>query len=449
MKITFLFLIKNANKLVLMLCLLFIYSSVEAQESASIVSKTNTIVGTSMVLHSKVLDQDLEIQISLPKKYHENPSKAYPVLYLLEGQKWFLYTTSLQHIFGEDRITPEFIVVGITTEWVKEGFDKQRRDFFDANAKQFMTYIEKDVIGFIDNNYRTTTVRMLSGWQWAGSFMLETLIHKTSLFDAYFIGNYIPTSVSKGNETLKGLNNLFLNAKDIKPFLYFNTSLLESQNNRGGFHKLKNFLSQKAPQNFKWAFSIIDYEGNFMLGHRDSSLDAISKGLRSFYFDYSSRFILNKEDYDDYTKKGGLHYVKDYYNKRAKRYSLENEKLNSRTILLSINVAISRNDFSAFELLMDAYKKEILEARMRSGHAKIGDFYLKYNQTDKALEIFKAFSVKYANKAEVFFGLGMAYHAKSNYSEAKKAFQKAVELAEKNSNPKLEDYKMHLENINR
>lgn len=152
------------------------------------VRESPNVFGIKIINHSKVLDQDYEFQINLPKSY-DSSNKKYPVLYLLDGEKWHLYSVSLQKIFSEDGVTPEFIVVSLTTAWVEEGYDKQRTEFFGIDSKQFMNHLEKDVIAFVDKKYRTSNERLISGWQWAGSFMMETLIHKPALFETSFLNS--------------------------------------------------------------------------------------------------------------------------------------------------------------------------------------------------------------------------------------------------------------------
>ena len=109
-------------------------------------------------------------------------------------------------------------------------------------------------------------------------------------------------------------------------------------------------------------------------------------------------------------------------------------------------MAMLTNNYTQFKLLMSTYKNEIIDAlNLRSGLTKHGNFYLKHNQPDKAIEVLKFLSNKYSNKAIVFHSLGKAYQANDDTEQAVAAFQQAIELAVKISDEKLEQYKTDLQ----
>ncbi len=69
-------------------------------------------VGQTFLIQSEILNDKREVQVFLPDGYAES-EKDYPVLYILDGQRYFLHGVSLQKSFVEFRQAPEFIVVGI------------------------------------------------------------------------------------------------------------------------------------------------------------------------------------------------------------------------------------------------------------------------------------------------------------------------------------------------
>lgn len=89
--------------------------------------------------------------------------KKYPVIYLLDGQRFFLYGASLIQSFSEFDMTPDFILVGITN------VQSKRMRTFSADAKVFGEYLQNEVITFIDSIYRTsqkTIIIWLGIWWW-------------------------------------------------------------------------------------------------------------------------------------------------------------------------------------------------------------------------------------------------------------------------------------------
>ena len=96
-------------------------------------------VGKTYTLQSKSLKESREIEVYLPDGYGES-DKEYPVLYILDGQKFYLYGVSLQRLFFFRDYTPDFIVVGILNS------SPQRFRHFDSGAAEFINFIEKILI---------------------------------------------------------------------------------------------------------------------------------------------------------------------------------------------------------------------------------------------------------------------------------------------------------------
>ena len=77
------------------------------------ISRKDNVVGATISIQSEIMNDEREIQIFLPGGYADSNSK-YPVLYILDGQRYFLHGVSLQKSFVEFEQTPEFIIVGIS-----------------------------------------------------------------------------------------------------------------------------------------------------------------------------------------------------------------------------------------------------------------------------------------------------------------------------------------------
>jgi enterochelin esterase-like enzyme len=102
-------------------------------------------IGTNYIINSKVLEQDRNIQVYIPNGYEANPLKSYPVLYVLDGQEYFLHGIAYQDMLRFRDKSPEFIIVGINT-------DRQlRRILFYKESDKFITFLNSELIPFIDN----------------------------------------------------------------------------------------------------------------------------------------------------------------------------------------------------------------------------------------------------------------------------------------------------------
>ena len=67
-------------------------------------------IGVNHTIKSSVLNQDRVIQIHTPENYSDS-KKEYPVLYILDGQRFFGHVVSLSNTFKQFNLTPEFIII--------------------------------------------------------------------------------------------------------------------------------------------------------------------------------------------------------------------------------------------------------------------------------------------------------------------------------------------------
>ena len=147
-------------------------------------------------LTSSVDGQEYELYVALPFGY-SGSNKTFPVLYLLDGQFDFPLVAGLLSGQWQDGFVPPLIVVGITWAGERPNYSMLRaRDltptkssrFPSGNAPNFLTFIKKDAIPFIESNYRTTkNERTLMGSSLGGLFTLYALFHETSLFNRYVL----------------------------------------------------------------------------------------------------------------------------------------------------------------------------------------------------------------------------------------------------------------------
>ena len=95
-------------------------------------SQTTISSGSKYSIQSSVFEREREIQVYTPEGYDQD-QKSYPVLSVLDGQRWYLQAVSYQRLFQEYGYTPDFIIVGINTD------DQGRYGFFNntENSSNF------------------------------------------------------------------------------------------------------------------------------------------------------------------------------------------------------------------------------------------------------------------------------------------------------------------------
>lgn len=391
--------------------------------------KIANVLGTNYTFRSEVTGEQQQLQVYVPDSYTENTASKYPVLYILDGQNWFASSVSLHKVFtGSEtnfKSMPDFIVVGITTNW------KKRRDFFkSSNTENALKFIEKEVIAFIDKNFRTSTERILFGWQFAGGFVMNTLSEKPELFNAYLAATPVffdPTKV----------DNLLSAHKNLDSFLYIAGTKEEKET---WVQPTLDILTKKAPKTFNWNYKEITAFGAF--GHRVSPVETIFYGLRAYFYDYPS---LEFQSISDFNKKGGLQYVKEYYKKRAKRYNVS-EEIGQWERYLLVRLAIRENHFPTFELLMNEF--EGFSQNLRDWQIyPCADLYMNNNKPQKAIALYTIAITRNPENARALNALGKAYLAKGDRKKAIKSYKDAIKFAKKNNDENLDKYTSDLDQM--
>ncbi len=156
-----------------------------------------TLPGTQLRhLHSAATGRDYDIQISPPPDYARNPAARYPVLYVLDGQWDFKLMLSVQGGLLYDRFTPPIIIVGITWSGTSPDYDSLRAMDLTPEATRplpgsgaaprFLSFLETELIPFIEAHYRADPARrVLLGSSFGGLFTLYTMFSDPALFSGY------------------------------------------------------------------------------------------------------------------------------------------------------------------------------------------------------------------------------------------------------------------------
>jgi pimeloyl-ACP methyl ester carboxylesterase len=368
--------------------------------------KTKNIVGENITIRSKILEEDRQIQVYLPKDYGTS-NKKYPVVYLLDGQRFFLYGASLVQSFSEFKLTPDFIVVGITN------VQASRMRTFSAGAKKFIKFLENDVVKLVDATYRTSKKRLLFGWAYGGGFGIETLVSKPNLFDGYILSSPFPVSSKMDRFKSFVKKNNTLNS-----FLYFVSDAKEF-GVKGGTEELGSFLNENTTR-LRWTFKVLSGEE-----HRSTVYPALYHGIRDYFEYYTDvRFA----DLEEFTAKGGMTFVRNYYKKRTELYDLPNE-MSTFTKYNLIRLAIRANNLVQFETFLKEFKGLEFITDLRTSWACIlADFYVTSDKKQKALQMYQFITSKHPKSIRAQKGLGDAYSSLKMMVKAKKAYAIAESL---------------------
>lgn len=175
-----------------LLLLLLLSAAAQAQTTAPF------CIGETVRLHSGTMAEDRSINIYLPPGYRDADTMRYHVVYLLDGgaDEDFIHVAGLVQFYTFPWIgrLPPTIVVGIANV-------DRRRDFsFPSTVKAqqtaypttghsapFIEFIDKELIPFIEANYRCGPDRSLIGQSFGGLLGSEVLLRRPHLFNRYLL----------------------------------------------------------------------------------------------------------------------------------------------------------------------------------------------------------------------------------------------------------------------
>ena len=179
----------NANGL---RALLFLVLTIALRASA--VTESPLVIGTTLVLPSKVLGETRRINVHVPTRYGVPIEGPMPVIYMPDGgiNEDFLHIAGLLDVSVVNGTVRPHILVGIeNTERARDMTgpttdprDTERTDNVGQSAA-FRRFLAEELIPLIDNRYATTDERVLIGESLAGLFVVETLLAQPALFDTY------------------------------------------------------------------------------------------------------------------------------------------------------------------------------------------------------------------------------------------------------------------------
>lgn len=139
----------------------------------------------SQRLFSEILQENRTLQLHLPETYGST-NRTYPVLFVLDSEYIFEYAKgAIKFLSNEFGFHPELIVVGIPNT------DRNRDLYVDPKPNgsylKFVGFLEKELLPYVQNNYRTNGFNMLYGWSSGAGMVNYAMVKKPKLFDAYIM----------------------------------------------------------------------------------------------------------------------------------------------------------------------------------------------------------------------------------------------------------------------
>jgi predicted alpha/beta superfamily hydrolase len=263
-------------KIVFLLVLLSASYGLNAQEDkiAAMVKSVKGAYYTGSIderqLTSKETDATYKILIYLPVSYPETQRK-YPIMIMTDAY-WAMgiaqSTFDLMTFYTHE--IPEVIIVGISYPYssLLDMTRNRHRDFLptqvegynpSGSADKFINFIKKELIPFVENNYRVdTTDRCFSGHSYGGLLGAHILLEKPQLFNRYIIGS--PSYWWDNKEITKRLSTKSYLASDSIKTIFTFIGGKEGNSMINNWKEFDSILIKKLNKNIKFHYQIFQDE---------------------------------------------------------------------------------------------------------------------------------------------------------------------------------------------
>ncbi|MBN2664356.1 MAG: hypothetical protein JXR68_11965 [Bacteroidales bacterium] len=342
-----------------------------------------------LTIHSKVLDEDRKIIVSVPEFYDGIMDKEYPVLYVLDGKEHYFHASAAVDFLSTRGYIPEMIVVSIVNVNRNRDFAPYVPNVERPNdADDFLQFLDKELVPFIDKKYKTSDYRTIIGHSLGGTFITFSLLEKPELFNSYIaISPYL--NYSNGIMLVKAENKLKKRYKSDQSFY------MTVGDEPAYFDALDKFSAMMQDRiNFKY----LKTEGE---NHGSIPYTGIYNGLRFVFSDW----LMPKE----IVLKGSVA-IDNYSSKLSSKYG---------------------------------YERQIGETYIN----QLGYEYLNEGDYENAIKVFKTNVERYPNSPNVYDSLGEAYEKNNQLKLAEENYQKAYDLAVKYNHFNKSIYKQNLERV--
>jgi len=205
-------------------------------------------IGQTISLDSEVLGRERPVHIHLPEGYSTYTEERYPVIYSVGETTTFKAHAGLLDSLSHYRpIMPPVIYVVMAS--VPEGGDQIPVNEMTPKTKadRILAFLEKDLIPYIDQNYRTQPYRVLDGGHLSAVFTLYTLMSRAELFQGYIATT--PYLFTDDSVLIEMASDFFDKEQELSAFLYLS---INDERLRPFYDRFINILEQQAPSTLDW-----------------------------------------------------------------------------------------------------------------------------------------------------------------------------------------------------
>lgn len=378
-------------------------SAQPAQPAAIVGAPTPISEGERVTLHSAILGEDRIVFVSTPPSYDGH--RRFPVVYLTDGQFNFDQARATAGFLSRNVMIPQMIVVGIVNRDRTRDLYATRADFkwgtrtipfpTSGNGDNFLAFIEKELIPWVDANYRTSPLRLFAGHSAGGNFALHAMRTRPTLFQGVIAIS--PWLAWDDHKELHALQSSLASAgTPVRALFLSYTGTHDGPEMKGDIDALSAALRARNDPALRWALSVYPDET-----HDSTFVKAFYDGLRTIFAGW------------DYPRDPETNLLVGSFDDLKAHYAKVGEGL---------GVALPAPPEVVNEM----------------GYRDLGQ-----GRLDQALAAFRFDTEQYPDSANAWDSLGEGLERAGRLEEAAGAYRKALALAEAAHDSALETFRGH------
>lgn len=374
---------------------------------------TTIPLGTSITVHSALLDEDRELLVHTPPGYDRGDGR-YPVLYVLDGEYTFPFTVGIADFLAKSSHAPEMLVVGIvntdrTRDLTPEPGPRERERYGSSGgAARFLRVLEEEIVPFVEGHYRTGPFRVLVGHSQGGLFTVHALLEGApfggfvAASPSVFWNDRMPAQrIRQGRPEGRGaLRSLYFSMGD------------ERDEMVGGADALAAALESTTPPGLTWTYRRMAGKD-----HEDMPLQSFYDGLDFVFRDTWDPSPITEIGFAAYAERLRAEYGDDF-------------ALPARTLFNAAPRARRRSceDMAAFMGYWYEHRPDFFR-RFLDDWVDEGRERLDQGEATCAAGMFELLVTAAPSEVEAHVGLGDAHRAGGDRGAALAAYREALALA--------------------
>ncbi|SNR16965.1 conserved protein of unknown function [Tenacibaculum jejuense] len=217
---------------------------------------------TNKKVNSVEFNRDRNIKLYVPEEHDRDTIRKYPIAIVLDDDYLFDIYVGNSKIYANADLTPKQIVVGVDVDSRKNQDVSvvTKSGNLTSNAKKFYNYIKKELLPYLEANYRTSPYLTIVGDQDAGNFLLHFLKEKNPIFNAY-----VSISPRLTDQTLRLMSTFDLKRLDEidnQFYLYVSSNPYEKKERKDLHQQLQTGLEALKTEKLHIAFNDFKNEAN-------------------------------------------------------------------------------------------------------------------------------------------------------------------------------------------